>query len=394
MIKKAVKDVDSFIIEERYGGYDPYDALNSDIIRKIPSKFFKLAFTQIFVYSPINFRKIFKVTKNENPKGLGLILRANCNLYRCGILDSNQFQNRVDEIDKILMEIRSEGYSGYSWGYNFPWQDITRYLEKYIPSIVNTSTISNAYLDLYEITKNKRYLDIARGTCEFIINDLNVFENKYGSCFSYTPIDNNVVHNANLMGAEILSRVGSKTGNSEYIKLAKRATDFSLAYQKKDGRWGYSLNPKKGTERMQIDFHQGFVLDSLICLQQNIEGLKIDSQIKKGANFYFGRQFRNGMTLWRYPRRLPKDIHHQAQGVITSYKMYELFKDEIYKVIHLKILQRLIKDFTKGKKVTYQKWFFNNNIQYIRWAHAWTLLGLSYSMKLFTESNSDNIGSS
>lgn len=312
-------------------GYDPYDALNSSIIRRLPSKFLKLAFTQFFVYSPVNLRPFFGVKKGVNPKALGLVMRACCNLFKMGYLDGNALNEKLRILDSMLEEKRSMGYSGHCWGFNFPWQDLTRFSKSYLPTVVNTSTISNGYLDAYEITGDERYLKKAESACKFIIKDLNRYENDYGICLSYTPIDRNVVHNASLLGAEVLFRVGEEICNDEYKDLAKNLVDFSLAYQRNDGSWPYSLNPSKGIERMQIDFHQGFVIDSLITMRK----LKnMDMAIKKGADFYFRNQFEDGLTLWRYPKKRPRDIHHQAQGLITSSRMYLEFGDRKYKKIN------------------------------------------------------------
>jgi hypothetical protein len=72
----------------------------------------------------------------------------------------------------FLLENQSAGYSGACWGFNFHWQDLYRYSKKGLPTVVITSFVANAFLDLYEVTKDRTYLDIARSSCEFILKDL------------------------------------------------------------------------------------------------------------------------------------------------------------------------------------------------------------------------------
>ena len=62
---------------EDFKGWDPYDGLNSTLIKFCPfrhSNFFRLAWIQAFKKCPINLRPLFLVKKDYNPKGLALFL--------------------------------------------------------------------------------------------------------------------------------------------------------------------------------------------------------------------------------------------------------------------------------------------------------------------------------
>ena len=70
---------------ENFRGFDPYDALNSPLIKNhFHSKNLNLILTSLFRISPLNFRPFFGIKKNLNPKSLGLILSSYCNLARIG----------------------------------------------------------------------------------------------------------------------------------------------------------------------------------------------------------------------------------------------------------------------------------------------------------------------
>lgn len=381
---KYVSNLNGYIFSENFNGYDPYDALNSKYLNKLNSTWLKLLFTQFFVYSPINFRPLFKIEKQVNSKTLGLILKACCNLYKCKAISEKDFTNITEKITSMLEESRSSDYNNHCWGYNFPWQDLTRYMNPSVPSIVNTSLIANSFLDIYDVTENKEYLDLAESCSRFILFDIN---RSYGGngddfCFSYTPIDYHIVHNANMMASGFLARLSVVKNNPELNYYAVMSMDFSMRHQKNDGSWNYCEKSKTGGESKQVDFHQGYNIDSLIqFLIVNKNSQYIES-LKKAIDFYINYQFTNtGASKWRYSLTYPIDIHHQAQGMITfinAYKFFEYFK--YYNMAKL-IYHYTIKNFFNQNQnyFYYQKWpGFINKISYMRWSQAWMMLALSY----------------
>lgn len=81
---------------------------------------------------------------------------------------------------------------------------------------------------------------------------------------------------------------------------------------------------------MQIDFHQGFVLNSIFSVYKYADNkAEYLESIKKGMSFYKEKQFReDGTSLFRYPHKHPIDIHNQAQGIISFSLLNEI--DEEY----------------------------------------------------------------
>src|SRR5258708_13304121 len=71
-----------------WAGYDPYDALNSEIFKALPFLNFRvprLVLTQTLKRSPINIRPLALVPKTQNPKAIGLFLSAFVNLSKAWI---------------------------------------------------------------------------------------------------------------------------------------------------------------------------------------------------------------------------------------------------------------------------------------------------------------------
>ena len=98
-----------------------------------------------------------------------------------------------------------------------------------------------------------------------------------------------------------------------------------MLHQNLDGSWYYSFDPDTGKPKKQIDFHQGYVLETIkrICDFANIDISIYDKEIRLGLEFYRKNQFDdNGVSLWRLPKKWPVDIHNQSQGIIT----FSIFK--------------------------------------------------------------------
>jgi hypothetical protein len=393
-IINSIEKLEKYLRYQKFIGYDPYDALNSKRFRNINSKWIRILITQIFVYSPINLRNFFNIKGGYNPKALGLMLSSYCNLYKIGLIKQTLFNHVSSQLVNLLLNYSSNGYSGYCWGFNFDWQDINRNAKKWTPTIVVTSYIGNSFLDLFELTNNGKYLKIANSICNFILKDLNITTTSKGICFSYTPIDKHIVHNANCLGADFLSRMNKFRKDDELFNISHKAFNFSIAHQNTDGSWAYSIDPSTNKVRNQIDFHQGFILDSIINFIKNTRNSNNNyvQSLKRGAEFYISKQFnRNGRSKWRLPWNYPVDIHHQAQGIITFSKLYAMFKKEMFGEFAEKIAKWTITNMQDELGYFYyHKWpIFNNKIAYMRWGQAWMMFALSVYINCKKENKSN-----
>jgi len=215
----------------------------------------------------------------------------------------------------------------------------------------------------------------------FILNDLSRYQDDSGLCISYTPIKRDVCYNANLLAGEILAMNYSISGDEQYKELSKEIVNFVLSRQFEDGKWMYSEYPESGKVRNQIDFHQGYVLESLLNID-NILALnsnEVEEAIFKGANFYYKNQFYdNGRSLWRIPKKFPVEIHNQSQGIIT-FALLNKF-DKNYLPFANTIANWTIKNMQhpKGYFYYHKNKLMDHKIPYMRWSQAWMLLALTY----------------
>lgn len=369
---------------ENFKGWDPYDGLNSWIIQKTllkKSRFFRLAWIQIFKRNPINLRWIVGVKKEYNPKGLGLFLIGYCNLYK--IENKKEYLDKINTLGNKIIKLKTSGYSGACWGYNFDWQARAFFQPKYTPTVVVTTFISEALIEAYEITKNENYLNEAISASKFVLNDLNRSYDDAGDyTFSYSPLDETQVYNAGLLGAKLLSLVYKYTNDEDLLATAKSVASYVCKKQNRDGSWAYGTLPY----HQWIDnFHTGYNLECLKVYQDISGDNTFDKNIKLGMSFYLKTFFtKEGLSKYYNNQTYPVDIHAPAQLVVTLFKNRNLVDE---KMLVDRVLNWTIDNMQKPKGYfIYQKRkLISSKVPYIRWAQAWMFYAFSYYLLEFNE---------
>ena len=379
-----------------YKGWDPYDGLNSKLFQGSPLKnwgFARLAWIQAFKLNPINLRSLLKVPKQHNSKGIGLFLSGYCNLYKVAESGNIAFGTK-DEILKqinyladLLIELKTEGYSGACWGYNFDWQNRVFFQPRYTPTVVATSFCGEALFNAYDLTKNKVHLNCALSACDFITNDLNrTIIDDYQFIFSYSPLDNSKVYNASLLGAKLLSIGYSHTNKIEWLDLAKRATTTIINKQSIDGSWIY------GEHKVQTwvdSFHTGFNLECIWKVAKFTREKSFLDSFNKGIDYYLENFFlENKIPKYYHNKTYPIDIHSPAQLIITLSNTDLLNK---HKVLAEDVMKWTIENMQESKGFFYYqlKRGVSSKISYMRWAQAWMFKTFSEYIKFIEYENLD-----
>ena len=367
-ILDLIINIESAINDNDYKGYDPYDALNSKIL-KLPGKIPKIILIQFFKKSPINFRKLFLVPEGINPKGLGLLLTVYSNLFK--ITKNNLWIDRAKEVYRLLLTLKSDGYSGDCWGYNFDWQNRAFFLKKFTPTIVNSSFIGHGLLDMYEVTNDQSWVDSANNIIPFMLKDLNKSYNDKTFCFSYTPLDKTQVHNANLLGTSLIARISKINKIEDWNEEIIQSTKFTLDHQNEDGSWRYG---HKKYQHWIDSFHTGFNLMSLRYINNYIDDNSIMKSVELGEEYYFDKFFlKDGLPKYYNDSIYPIDVHSPSMALRYSYFVegVDLFS---------KISDWFITNMYDSKR----KYFifqinrmYRNKINYLRWGQIWALYGLS-----------------
>ncbi|MEJ2704243.1 MAG: hypothetical protein P8Z79_17545 [Sedimentisphaerales bacterium] len=167
-----VQRLRAYVEAADYAGYDPFDALNSPLIRRMGtrSKWVRIGAIQILRRCPLNVRPVLGIQPGHNPKALGLFLWGYTKLFASE--KNSAYPDRIYYLLDLLDRLKSTGYSGHCWGYNFDWRNRTMWTPKYTPTIVNSAFIGHALLDTYFLGDVDRALDMAVGIKDFICDDL------------------------------------------------------------------------------------------------------------------------------------------------------------------------------------------------------------------------------
>jgi len=357
-------------------GYDPYDALNSRIMKFIPfsrSRIIRLGLTQILKRSPFNFRPLLLVPKTHNPKAIGLFLMALVKLSKLGLLD--QEEDLIEKMTGKLVALRSPNTPYWCWGYSFPWQTRTIIVSRGAPNLVCTTFVANALLEAYERNPEQRYLEMVFSAAEYILKELYWTE---GDCtgFSYPlPSVRSRVHNANFLGADLLCRAYKLCGEKKFLDPALKVARYSSAKQHEDGSWDYG---ESSQQRWADNFHTGYNLCALRSISQYAGTSEFESHIRRGFEFYRNHFFReDGAPKYFHNRTYPIDIHGVAQSIITLLAFKYLDENNV-SLAHAVFRWAMTHMWDEQGYFYYQvSSFFTSKIPYMRWSQAWMLLALS-----------------
>ncbi|MEH6764211.1 MAG: beta-L-arabinofuranosidase domain-containing protein [Aequorivita antarctica] len=375
--QNSFQKLKSYCEKEDFKGWDPYDGLNSKLFQSIPViskiRFFRLAWIQLFKRSPLNLRKLTGVEKGYNAKGLGLFINGYCNLYKKH--PQPAYLKKINQLSEQVLKMQSVGYSGACWGYNFDWQARAFFQPKGTPTVVATTFITEALLDAYKITKNKKYLEVAKSATQFVLKDLNRTQDEKGNfSFSYSPLDKTQVFNASLLGAKLLSLVYEFTKEENLLSEARKAVQYVADFQQENGAWAYGTLPY---HQWVDNFHTGYNLECIYTYQKISGDNSFSNHIEKGLDYYLKTFFtEEGISKYYNNSVFPIDIHAPAQLVVALNKLGILQEN---KELVDSVLNWTITHMQNDQGYFYyqKNKFISSKIPYTRWAQAWMFYAFS-----------------
>ena len=376
MIEPSFQRLRRYCEREQFKGWDPYDGLNSRWFQRSPLRRLALArevWIQLFKRNPVNFRRIAGVPKEHNPKGLGLFLTAYCNQYR--IEPREETAVTIRYLANRLLALRTPGFSGACWGYNFPWQSLVFFQEKYAPTVVATTFIAYGLMDAYDCLGEPEYLEAAVSAAEFVRKDLNRTEKPAGIIFSYSPKDRTVIYNASLLASRMLARTYAYTRDRRLLELAGSSVAACAAAQLENGAWyqGEEIN-----QRWTDSFHTGYNLEGIAEYMRYSGDRSYQTNLDRGWQYLVKHFFlQDGTPKYYDTRTYPIDIHAPAQFPVTTYRLGEWPR---YRELAERVLQWTIRNMQDPQGFFYyqRRRVAVTRIPYMRWAQAWMLYGMSF----------------
>ncbi len=376
-LKDSIDNLIEFCNSQKWIGHDPYDGLNSPILRYLffdRNIYFRLLIIQFFKNFPINLRPLFFIKKEANPKGLALCLKSLLMIYKH--TGNKKYLSYINYLVNLLLEGRSTNSLGL-WGYNFDWQSRAFFVKKYSPNLVVSYFVLDSFYDLYNLTKEERYRKIFINSCDILIEKF--LQNNNGErYFKYVLHDKKIIHNVNFFGASLMSKAFILTKDEKFRRISEETLITSVECQSDDGSWSYG---KEQMHKWVDSFHTCYNLLSLNDFMLNTGIKTYENRLVKGFNYFINNFFKGDSIIKYYDKKIyPIDIHSFTTGLITLIKLERYLED---KRIIIKIYNYLEENFKGTKGIYYYRIYklFKNKIPYMRWSQSWLL----YSLVLFYE---------
>jgi hypothetical protein len=385
-----------------FAGYDPYDAINSELFKRLPflnTWLPRLIATQALKRLPFNLRPLLMIPKTQNPKALALFLMAFLKLKKLGLLDDDSL---IPLMVQRLEDLRSPVTPSpvncepltvnryWAWGYSFPWQGRSVLAPRGEPNLVCTVFVANALLDLYEsnrggghapATGNRQLvtgndlLFFATSAAEYLLNELYWSEDDIAG-FSYPlPSIKTRVHNANFLGAALFCRIYKHTGEEKFLEPALKAARYSASMQHEDGSWDYGEYEK---QNWVDNFHTGYNLGALRTICRYLDTDEFEPHIRLGFKFYKEHFFLDdGTAKYFHNKTYPIDIHSVAHSIITLTDFRDIDQSNV--AIAHRVLEWAMKNMWDKRGYFYYQVspYYKNKISYMRWSQAWMFLALA-----------------
>jgi hypothetical protein len=269
----------------------------------------RLALTQLIKRSPVNLRPVLRVPPGVNAKALALFALAELSRYRA--TGEVYHAENARQLLGQLMELGTRSGDTLAFGYNFDWQSRVFFAPKGTPTIVPTAFASQAFAEAAAAFGDERFKDATQQIANFTATALNrPIETADEICFSYTPLDESVIYNASLLGAESLMR----SSQVEHSELARKAVNFVIRRQREDGAWSYGDGDSQGW----VDsFHTAYVLQSIKRISDKLgSNDEIDSAFQKGRAYWTENFFlANGTPKYYDGEIYPIDIHSAGVAI-------------------------------------------------------------------------------
>jgi hypothetical protein len=368
----------SWCREHDFAGHDPFDALNSHLFQATPfakSRNARLLWTQLVKRSPADLRVLARVPAERNAKGIALFALGQLATYRRLKTDDAAVQAR--NLLAMLESMKTAGFSGAAWGYNFDWQSRNFFAPRGTPTVVPTAFAVRAFIEGAREFEDDEYLNTARSACEFILKDLpRTVETDTELCFSYAPNTSTRIFNASLLAAEVLAEVGQLTGDGTLGRDAERAARYVVNQQQPDGSWTYGTEPNQS---WVDNFHTAYILFSLKrIVDARSLGEQFQTALTRGYRHWKETFFlADGWPKYYDDDPYPVDTHAAASAIVTLLECRDL--DESSSTFARQIATWTVANLRDKQGFFYyqRRRFYTVRKPYMRWTQAWMLYALA-----------------
>lgn len=296
-------------------GLDPFDALRGTrvpgFVRRNP-RLRQLAI-QLRKRSPIDLAPLYGVTPFKMAKTAGCLLSAESRLLRAGHADA---EGRSEELEAALRDDRTLARSeGGGWGYEFDVQTRWAFYPAGSPNVIATYFVGRGLLERWLVSGSEWALSAATEAAHFVWR--NLVSERGHVC--YTPDNQTLVHNANVLGAGLISSVGRLIGHDQMVADGARAAELTVAALDADGLWPYG----ESSRLSWVDnFHTAYTLDGLLLVSLASGGSPLESTLSRGHRGWTEHFFApDGRPYYFSDKSGPVDIHSAATAIDVGVRM-------------------------------------------------------------------------
>lgn len=392
-VKESINVFINWVSTNGYFSYDPYDLWSTKyglLAKKIyyRKKIFSIPFIIPIVLADTYFpqiRKLFTKKKRYAISDAHIIL-SYLNLYE--FTKKEEYLLEAISVSKNLLETSINGFSGYCWGYPFNWQNSSGLWKSDTPFITVTPYCFEAFLKLYDITNEQKYLDITYSISKFAYNDINFTEIRDDVISSsYSPFDNTKVINASAYNGFLFAEAYLRFHNDNYFRQSEKLLNFVIQYQNNDGSWIYAIDDSKNNFIDNI--HTCFVLKNLIKANNILKRNDIKDSIAKGFGYYMNNLFDSRIRPKSFAKKqrinlIKTDLYDYAEGISLGLMMIE--KNTKAKVFVDTLIKDIYENFITTEGCFTSK--VNNlgcklNIPYIRWGQSQMFYAITNYFKIY-----------
>jgi len=309
----ALHGIEAWGRERRWTGPDPYDALNARRLGRLKKTALgRRLLTQLVKRSPIDVRPILRIPPGRSAAAFAQVAAA---YARAGPLGEDVAGAHLREAVNALDSLRCEGFDEPCWGYHFDVQTRVFFYPKDSPNTIASAFAGEAMLDAYETLAEPWLLERAIGTGEFFLRHVPQTEDGDGAFFGYLVGDRTPIHNASMLVAALLARLGRIADRADMRTASEAAVRWTVSRQRPDGWWPYGERPQLAW----IDnFHTGYVLQALLTCAA--AGLDVDggAALDRGLAYYRRALFLDdGTPKYMADAVYPIDAQCVAQAIQT-----------------------------------------------------------------------------
>jgi uncharacterized protein YyaL (SSP411 family) len=296
---------------EGWRGIDPYDGLSGT---RVPgflrrSKRGRQLVIQSAKRSPVDVRTLLGVRPARFAKALAVFVAAYARLAEV-TGDERHTQTALDLAEQ-LVSVRSETAHGWGWGYEFDVQTRWAFYPAGTTNVIVTVFAGHALADLGERAGSRAHIEAAERAASHVAGDLLAEGDT--PFFRYVGDSPRLVHNANMIGVGLVSRVAALAGRDDLGEAAARCAPTTVDAILPDGTWPYGEGPGLG---WADGFHTAYVLDGLAWYLDSAGDESAGVALQTGMDAYLAGFFdEDGLPRYTRESAYPIDVHSGATAV-------------------------------------------------------------------------------